>query len=79
VYRRSQQVPFPAVGAGDLMKAQSRLWHQVEPHTRTDDRHPFSEPDADAIDDAMDALVASVEWHCGPDAAAFVSGTEGET
>ena len=59
------------------MKAQSRLWHQVEPHTRTYGRHPLGEPDADAIDDTIDGLVAAVEWHCGPDAAAFVSGTEG--
>jgi hypothetical protein len=79
VYRRSQQAPFPQdpEAAGTLMRAQSRLWHQVEPHTRTDGRHPPGEPDADAIDDAIDALVAAVEWHCGTSAAAFVSGTEG--
>ena len=77
VYRRSQQIPFPA-NPGNLMKAQSRLWHQVEPHTRTDDRNPLAEPDVDAIDDAVDALVASVEWSCGSEAAAFVSGEKGE-
>ena len=76
-YRRSQQIPFPAHGGGDLIRAQSRLWHQVEPHTRTDDRNPAAEPDADAIEDAIDDLAAAVEWHCGTDAAAFVSGTEG--
>ena len=74
VYRRSQQIPFPARGAGDLMKAQSRLWHLLEPHTRTDDRNPFPGPDMDAIDDAIDVFVAAVEWACGADAAAFVAG-----
>ena len=77
VYRRSQQIPFPAAGAGDLMKAQSRLVNLVKPFTRTDDRNPLARPDTDAVDDAIDALVAAVEWHCGQDAAAFVSGTEG--
>ena len=77
VYRRSQQIPFPPAGGGDLIKAQSRLWHHLEAYTRTDDRYPGGEPDADVIDDAIDALVASVEWHCGDEAAAFVSGTEG--
>jgi hypothetical protein len=70
VYRRAQQVPFkPAV-----VKAQSDLFRQVDRFTRTDDRHPFAGPDTGAIEDAINALVASVEWHCGPDAAAHVSG-----
>ncbi len=76
VYRRSQQIPFPARSAGDLMKAQSRLWHLLEPHTRTDDRTPFPGPDMDAIDDALDVFVAAVEWACGADAAAFVAGDD---
>ena len=79
VYRRSQQIPFPARSAGDLTKAQSRLWHLLEPHTRTDDRNPFPGPDVDAIDDAIDAFVAAVEWACGGQAAAFVAGDEGES
>ena len=77
-YRRSQQIPFPA-NPGNLMKAQSRLWHHVEPHTRTYGRNPAAVPDVDAIDDAVDALVASVEWHCGSEAAAFVSGEEAQS
>lgn len=76
VYRRSQQIPFPARSAGDLMKAQSRLWHQIEPFTRTDDRAPGFEPDMDAIDDALDVFVAAVEWACGGQAAAFVAGDD---
>ncbi len=76
VYRRSQQIPFPAQGTGDLMKAQSRLWHQIEPFTRTDGRAPGFEPDRDAIDDAIDVFVAAVEWACGADAAAFVAGDD---
>jgi hypothetical protein len=71
VYRRSQQIPFPAA-AGDLMKAQSRLFHYAEPYASG--REPMDEADADAIADAIDALVAAVEWHCGPEAAAHVSG-----
>jgi hypothetical protein len=76
VYRRSQKVPFPA-DPGPFMRAQSKLWHEMEPHTRTDDSNPFGRPDVDAIEDAVYALVASVEWSCGPEAAAFVAGIEG--
>lgn len=75
VYRRSQR--YSAAGAGDVMKAQSRLWHHLEPFTRTSTQTPDGEPDVDAIDDAVDALVASVEWHCGPETAAYVAGDEG--
>ena len=75
VYRRSQQIPFPP-NAGPVIKAQSRLWHHLEPFTRTSMRPADGEPDADAIDDAIDALVASVEWHCGAQAAAFVAGDD---
>ena len=73
LYRRSQQIPFPA-DPGPLIRAQSRLWHQVEAFTRTDDRNLFAEPDTEAIDDAIDELVAVVEWHCGDAAATFVAG-----
>ena len=73
VYRRSQQIPFPA-DAGDLMKAQSRLFHYAEPYASG--REPMGEADVDAIEDAADALVAAVEWHCGAEAAAHVSDRE---
>ena len=72
VYRRSQQIPFhPA-----LSKAQRDLFRQVDAFTRTSIYGPpsFGTADTDAIDDAIDALVAAAEWHCGPDAAAHVSG-----
>jgi hypothetical protein len=75
-YRRSQRIPFPAHGAGDLMKAQSRLFHYAEPYASG--REPMDWADVGAIDDAIDALVASVEWACGPEAAAFVAGDHGE-
>ena len=71
VYRRSQQIPFPAA-AGDLMKAQSRLFHYTEPYASG--RKPMGEADTDAIEDAIDALVAAVEWHCDAEAVAHVSG-----
>jgi hypothetical protein len=80
LYRRSQdpfRVPLPADGAGDLFKAQDRLWLLLEPHTRTDNRRPVSEPDAEGIEDAADALVAAIEWHCGDAAATWVAGIEG--
>jgi hypothetical protein len=70
VYRRAQQVPFhPA-----LVKVQSDLWHQVAAYTDTYYRRLFLNLDTAAIEDAIDALVAAVEYHCGPDAAAHVSG-----
>jgi hypothetical protein len=80
LYRRSQdpfRVPLPADGAGDLFKAQDRLWLLLEPHTRTDDRHSLPVLDAEGIEDAADALVAAIEWHCGDAAAAWVAGIEG--
>ena len=73
VYRRAQQVPF----IPEISKAQYRLMHLVEAFTRTDDRHPPARPDTDSIADAIDVLVAAIEWHCGPEAAAYVSGEEG--
>jgi|GEM_PF-3180932 len=74
VYRRSQRIPFPETGAGELIMAQSRLCHYLGPFTRTDNKDPGIEPDVDAIDEAVDALVAAVEWHRGPEDAAFVAG-----
>ena len=74
VYRRAQQIPFPA-DPGDLMKAQSRLFSQVQAFTATCSS-PSAGPDTAAIEDAIDALVAAVEWHCGQDAAAHVSGRQ---
>lgn len=75
VYRRSQQIPMALSGAGDLMMAQSRLFILAEPSASG--RVPAGEADLDAIEDAVDALVASVEWHFGGVAAARVSGEEG--
>jgi hypothetical protein len=72
IYRRAQQIPFPADGAGDLMTAQSRLFALAEPSASG--RVPAGEADLEAIEDAADALVASVEWHCGAEAASFVAG-----
>jgi hypothetical protein len=82
VYRRSQEIPFPA-DPGDLMKAQSRLFILAEP--LASGRISLAEAvliagedalaaQVEAIEDAADALVASVEWHCGTEAASFVAG-----
>jgi hypothetical protein len=82
VYRRSQEIPFPA-DPGDLMKAQSRLFTLAEPFASG--RVPLAMADllagedvvaalVEAIEDAADALVASIEWHCGTEAASFVAG-----
>jgi hypothetical protein len=57
-YRASQQAPWtPGLG-----QAQSRLWHLLEPHTRTDDRAPqdAGEPDTEAICEALDDLVTAL-------------------
>jgi len=75
VYRRAQDIPFPAEGAGELMAAQSRLFHLAEPSASG--RVPAGEADLDAIWDAVDALVTAVEWHCGDESAAYVSGQDG--
>lgn len=74
VYRRAQEIPFPAQGAGDLMAAQSRLFTLTEPYTRTRiGGGPRQAPDLDAIEDAADALIAAVAWHCGDAAADWVA------
>jgi hypothetical protein len=72
VYRRAQEVAFGVDGAGDLMAAQSRLFGLAEPSASG--RVPALEADLEAIEDAVDALVAAVEWACGTGAAAYVAG-----
>jgi hypothetical protein len=72
VYRRAQQVPFPGVHAGLLMKAQSRLFSLAEPSASG--RVAAGKADLDAIEDAADNLVAVIEWACGTEAASFVAG-----
>jgi hypothetical protein len=76
LYRRSQQVPVPA-NPGDLIRARDVLHSCLDPHARTRVTAPATGPDLDAIEDAADALIAAVEWHCGPEWAARVSGEEG--
>jgi hypothetical protein len=76
LYRRSQDVPVPADGAGDLIEARDVLFRLAAPYASG--QEPMGEADVDRIEDAADALVASVEWHCGEQAAAYVSGEEGE-
>jgi hypothetical protein len=74
LYRRSQQVPVPA-NPGDLIEARDVLFRLAEPFASG--REPMGEADVDAIEDAADRLAATVEWHCGEQAAAYVSGEEG--
>jgi len=76
VYRRSQDIPVPPACAGHLARAQSRLWHHIEPYTRTVGRASLCEADVDAIGDGLDDLVSSVEWHCGEEVAAGVAGDD---
>jgi hypothetical protein len=73
LYRRSQSLPYPQDGAGDLIRAQDDLRRLLEPHTRTG-YTPEQAPDTEAIEDAADALTAAVLWHHGAEAEAFVWG-----
>ena len=69
LYRRSQAVDIPAAGAGDLIRAQSRLVHLVGPYTTSYGPRPVDPPDYDAIWRAVEDLFAVIEWHCGRDVA----------
>jgi hypothetical protein len=75
VYRRSQQIPMPADGAGDLIAAQRRL-HDLGAAPASGIVR-VSPAHVAAIADAADNLVAVIEWHCGPAAAAFAAGDGG--
>jgi hypothetical protein len=74
-YRRSQEIPWPAIGGGEVLKAQSRLHHLAEGHACG---RPDGEPDLEAIRAAAEDLAAKVRRYCGDDAADYVNGTEGE-
>jgi hypothetical protein len=71
VYRRAELVP----AAAELIQKRAALHSLLDPHCLTYGK-PLAapEPDVAAIEDAVDALVAAVEWHCGTGAAAFVAG-----
>ena len=74
VYRRTQQIPFPMTGGGEVMKAQSRLWHLAEPFASG--RHETGAPLA-AITAATTDLIGAVRRYCGTAYAAFASGQDG--
>ena len=75
VYRRTQQIPFPAWGGLDLLKAQSRLWGYVEPYASG--REPLGAADLDGIRKATDGLIAAVKQFCDRGADRFVRGQDG--
>jgi hypothetical protein len=82
VYRRTQQVPFPAQGDGELLgkvlRAQDRLFGLLAQHISTYGAPVFGkEPDLTVIRGATLILIAAVEQFCGKPAAAFVSGQDG--
>jgi len=74
VCRRTQQIPWPMVGGGEVMKAQSRLWHLVEPYASG--RHEVG-ADFSAIRRATGDLIAAVRRYCGSAYAEFASGRDG--
>ena len=74
VYRRTQQIPWPAAGGGEVMKAQSRLWHLVEPYASG--RHEVG-ADLPGIRRATGDLIAAVKRYCGSAYAEFASGQDG--
>jgi hypothetical protein len=76
LYRRSQDIPVPA-NPGDLIEKRAVL-HRLAAQYASG-QEPMDGADVDGIEDAADALVASVEWHCGPGWAAHVAGEQGET
>ena len=78
LYRRTQEIPWPAVGGGEVLKAQSRLHHLTAAHASG---QAYGEPDLDlnAIRAASADLAAKVRLYCGDAAADYVNGiTEGE-
>jgi len=74
VYRRTQQIPWPVAGGGEVMKAQSRLWHLVEPYASG---RKFYGADFAAIQRATGDLIAAVKRYCGDAYAEFASGQDG--
>lgn len=74
LYRRTQEIPWPAIGSGEVLKAQSRLHHLTEEHACG---RPDGEPDLDAIRAASADLAAKVRRYCGDAAADCVSGRAG--
>ncbi len=75
-YRRSQEIPWPATGGGEVLKAQSRLWHLAEPYASG--REPLDGADLAAIETARADLAGKVLRYCGPEAAAVI-GSEDES
>jgi len=71
LYRRTQEVPWPAVGGGEVLKAQSRLHHLTVAYASG---QGYGEPDLGAIRAASADLAAKVRRYCGDAAAAFVIG-----
>lgn len=74
VYRRTQQVPWPAAGGKDLLMAQSRLWHLAEPYASG---RESAGADLDAIRAATGDLIEAVHRYCGDADGAFASGQDG--
>lgn len=73
-YRRSQEIPWPATGGGEVLKAQSVLWHLTEPYASG--REAVGGADLDAIGSARADLAAKVRRYCGDAAGAYVGGSE---
>ena len=76
LYRRSQTLPMPP-NAGDLFLAQDKLHSLVGPYCCTAAAfRVLPPPDLDAIEDAVDGLLSSIEWHFGAGTAALISAWE---
>lgn len=74
VYRRTQQIPWPAAAGGELVKAQSRLWHAAEAYASG---REMPVADVPLIRLATADLIDVVREHCGDAAARFASGQDG--
>lgn len=74
VYRRTQQIPWPMTGGKELLGAQSRLWHLVEPYASGRETHGADLP---GIQAATADLIGKVRRYCGTAYAAFASGQDG--
>ena len=75
VYRRTQQIPWPVAGGGEVMKAQSRLWHLVAPYATGTGSGVGA--DFAGIRRATGDLIAAVKRYCGDAYAEFASGQDG--
>jgi len=78
LYRRAQQIDWPAEGVESLRGAASRLWTETEVCARVcADGFAVTPGRLARARGAATRLIQVIHSYCGPDAAAFASGQDG--